>query len=810
LSRCVVPCLVYMRLLLVLWNDFLPISLSPYLLSSVLSYPQLSTHLVVNGNTWQLVKDVSNAQDLATAATTLTRFSLPARAVSFSPSGSLLAAAGDDGDIKFVSLNSETKKVIRTIPSASCGHSPYVRSIVYDPEGDYVAVTCADGTLTIYDAGEGTLPKFNKKKCVSRVDPTEPYRTTPAWHPDGSLIAVPKQDGSVQVIERMSWEVQAELGAGDGSGEKGAKAYGVAFSPNGLYLAAVSEDKRVRVWYMSEPDEELCAFTLPDVSCSLVWHPTGNAIMCMTEAGEVAVFDDVIPTNTHLGPCENVEPTAMNANGMVDDVAGEKQADAGADDDDGDSFIEDDIQEDGGARPGKLLKRKKVGFAGSDFFGTGASAPSHYPIQEAFQPGSTKTASGRRYLAYNSLGSIILRTESDHNIAEVNFHDTSLHRKRIPLLNDFYGFHVGSLSPSGALYASMSTIETPSTVHFTPFNAWTTNAEWTLPLPLGEDAIGVAAGATYCVVANNRRMIRLFSLSGLQANVMSMPGDIVSVFADGPVFGVVYHAGYGAANQVLEVRTFDFVSGKMLMESRICLSNEASLAWIGFTDEHAVATYDSEGIMRVFSPDFGGSWIPIFDASLERKGGENFWVFSVSMVSNELQCIVCADTKEPVVPSGSARPVVTAPPLHVPVVQTEEKLSNGERDMVRIRTVISQLDADVDKDLICDCELAHDKAALGVVKGLLEQNNPARAYEVVERIMTAKALEGALRIAHHFGISAVVERVEDLIAERQAIDSADDMDAVNGDAGLTLENGEPNAGNPFVRGKAAPNPFLSR
>ena len=223
--------------------------------------------------------------------------------------------------------------------------------------------------------------------------------------------------------------------------------------------------------------------------------------------------------------------------------------------------------------------------------------------------------------------------------------------------------------------------------------------------------------------------------------------------------------------------------------------------------------------MRQAKSKFGGSWVPIFDASRERKGGENFWVFSISMVSNELQCIVCADTKEPVVPSGSARPVVTAPPLHIPIVPTDEKITSGERDMVRIRTVISQLDAEVDKDLVCDCELAHDKASLGVIKGLLDQNNASRAFEVAERIMTDKAMEGALRVANHYGISALVNKIEDLIAQRQAAEmDAGDVDFDDGahagwvgagvgasDLGVP-ENGEPNAagGNPFVR---KTNPF---
>ena len=195
------------------------------------------------------------------------------------------------------------------------------------------------------------------------------------------------------------------------------------------------------------------------------------------------------------------------------------------------------------------------------------------------------------------------------------------------------------------------------------------------------------------------------------------------------------------------------------------------------------------------------------------------WVASLVVA---LAVAGCRDTEEPVVPSGSARPVVTAPPLHIPVVQTDDKVTSGERDMVRIRTVISQLDAEVDKDLVCDCELAHDKASLGVIKGLLDQNNPSRAFEVAERIMTDKAMEGALRVANHYGISALVEKIEDLIAKRQADENdADDFMGAGEwagatDMGMPLENGEPNAtapdpANPFMRksaaAAAAANPF---
>lgn len=52
---------------------------------------------------------------------------------------------------------------------------------------------------------------------------------------------------------------------------------------------------------------------------------------------------------------------------------------------------------------------------------------------------------GRRYLAFNSLGCITLRSEGDHNAVEVTFHDTARMRRRIPLFKDFYNLSMASL-----------------------------------------------------------------------------------------------------------------------------------------------------------------------------------------------------------------------------------------------------------------------------------------------------------------------------------------------------------------------------
>lgn len=746
--------------------------------------------------------------------------------MSYSPSGKILAAAGDDGEIKVISLNSEQRRVLKTFPAQNVRHSPYVRGLAYDPEDSYLAVISADGTFAVYDIGSGER-LVTKKKYGTQIDPTAPGKITPAWHPDGSLLAIPKNDGSIAVYEKLSWTVQYELRVEDGAESK---IRVITFSPNGLYIAAAGEDKTIRVWSTNESEKDvLCSHTLEDDVCNLVWHPVDNALVCITTGGDVALWNNVIPLSTHIGPAEAAElDDPLHNNKLLDDGEVRDAVEYDSETDNDDSFIDHD---DASPRP----KRKSVVVENAIEKRVRSAAPLFEVAKQAsFQPGSTESVHGRRYLAYNSTGCIILRSEADHNIVEVSFHDTSLHRKRIPLLNDFYGFSMGSLGLAGALYASPASEHAPSTLVFRPFDSWATNTDWTFGLPKREEAIGTAVGDRYCVVGNNLRMIRVFTMAGLQVNVISMPGDIVCVFAEGDIFGVVYHSGSPTADgdQNLAVKTFSYSNGQTMIESRLCLSASAHLVWVGFTDENAIATYDSEGILRVFSADFGGSWVPIFDSSIERKGSENFWVFAVSMISNEAQCIVCADTIEPIVPSGSARPVVTASPLYLPLIDTDSKISVSEKKMVQTRVLLSQLDPEANQDLVTECQLDHDKAGLSLIKSLLEQDKASRALEVAERIFTSKALEGALRIANHFNIHALVDRIEDLISERNSAEiehseppawmneryplsyqegePTENVQDLAEEEQIPVENGEPNKieANPFARKKA--NPFARR
>ncbi|GFR53169.1 hypothetical protein Agub_g15892, partial [Astrephomene gubernaculifera] len=228
------------------------------------------------------------------AEKTLCRFSLTLRALSFSPDGSKLAAAGDDSLIKLVEV-----KEGAVYRSLSC--DDYVLSLAWDPEGAYLAAVLRSGGLVLYDTATGRVEKRVEGLC-DRVDYSSPRRHTPSWHPDGgTVLAVPVgAEGDVALHERLSWEVTGYLSGG----HTGAVNV-VAFSPNGLYAATAGTDRRVVVWDVAA-GSPLAAAVAEEVMSGLAWRPEGNELAMVGEAGGVGIWTAPVPT--HLpGPCLSAE-----------------------------------------------------------------------------------------------------------------------------------------------------------------------------------------------------------------------------------------------------------------------------------------------------------------------------------------------------------------------------------------------------------------------------------------------------------------------------------------------------------------------
>jgi chromosome transmission fidelity protein 4 len=653
--------------------------------------------------------------------------------------------------------------------------------------------------------------EITKKKACSKIDPMAAERTTPAWHPDGgSFLAAPASDGSINFYERLSWDSAGEL-----TGQHNAAVHLLSFSKNGLYLASTASDQSLVLWDVVER-KALEKKTLPGTACGIAWHPTSNALSIITDDGELAVWSNPIPANL---PSPTADVDAMTGvkkksdgfnNKMIDDQA----MDAGSDGEDGergghqlsddeydreDSFLHDNDNGTGGRGNGMRRSRKYTGHSrGGTYYDAPAFSVMDLPQpQPAVQAGATASDAGRRYLAYTSLGAITLRSEPDHNTVEVAFHDTARVRRRVPLLTDFFGFTLGALGERGAFYASPASSDAPSTLVYRPFDAWAPNSEWSLGLPEGEEAECIAAGTTFAAVATNTRMLRLFTAAGLQSGVISLPGAAVAMAARGGKLAVAWHAAPPTplGDQSIMLGEYTVQDQRLLRQRSVSLSPGATVAWMGYTEEGMLAVYDSEGVLRVLSPEFGGSWVPVFSAAAERRGGEHFWVFAVSIKRAEVQCIVCANTPEPVVPSGSARPVVTAAPIRVPVIAHDESQAPLEADLLRQGLLIAHSNnasnngggIETDEEaaaLEAALQIAQveaDRSALRLFTRLVQTDRQARALEVAGALQTSTGLQGAMKIANHSRMSTLAEAVGDLIEQRAAAEEAALPAAAGGD-----------------------------
>jgi Minichromosome loss protein, Mcl1, middle region len=93
-------------------------------------------------------------------------------------------------------------------------------------------------------------------------------------------------------------------------------------------------------------------------------------------------------------------------------------------------------------------------------------------------------------LAYNLIGLIASREDASASgsVIDIEFHNRESYR---PIhFSDHYGFSLAALGSMGAAFASPATFDSPSTLHYLPFEAWAPRSEWTLQMDAGESILG--------------------------------------------------------------------------------------------------------------------------------------------------------------------------------------------------------------------------------------------------------------------------------------------------------------------------------
>ncbi|MFM6879016.1 MAG: protein kinase domain-containing protein, partial [Microcystis panniformis] len=178
-----------------------------------------------------LISDLSSLRFLDK---TLTGHSSGVRSVVYSPDGRYLASGSNGRTIKIWEV--ATGKELRTLT----GHSDSVNSIAYSPDGRYLASGSSDKTIKI-------LKVAARKKLRTLTGHSSGVYSV-VYSPDGRYLA----SGSYQTIK--IWEVATETEFCTLTGHSD-WVRSVAYSPDGRYLASGSSDNTIKIWEVATGTE---------------------------------------------------------------------------------------------------------------------------------------------------------------------------------------------------------------------------------------------------------------------------------------------------------------------------------------------------------------------------------------------------------------------------------------------------------------------------------------------------------------------------------------------------------------------------
>ena len=155
--------------------------------------------------------------------------------VAYSPDGSKLVAGNEDGNVYIFD-------VAQGVPVQTLtGHTNWVMSVAYSPDGSKIASGSTDSSVILWDAETGTQigdPLTGQTGDIWSV----------AFSPDGKVLASSSNDTTISL-----WDIETGTLIGEPLKGHSDSIYALALSPDGKLLASGGRDMTVILWDTAAP-----------------------------------------------------------------------------------------------------------------------------------------------------------------------------------------------------------------------------------------------------------------------------------------------------------------------------------------------------------------------------------------------------------------------------------------------------------------------------------------------------------------------------------------------------------------------------
>ncbi len=197
--------------------------------------------------------------------------------VAYSPDGTKIISGSMDGTIKI--WNANTGQCLKTLK----GHSEYVYSVAFSPDGRRIVSGSTDKTIKIWDANTG--------QCLKTLKGHKNFVLSVAYSPDGTKIISGSRDNTIKIWNANTGQCLKTL--------KGHSSWvnSVAYSPDGTRIVSGSVDDNVNIW---DANTRKCLKTLKGTSNwanSVVYSQDGTKIISGSGDGTIKIW------NANTGQC---------------------------------------------------------------------------------------------------------------------------------------------------------------------------------------------------------------------------------------------------------------------------------------------------------------------------------------------------------------------------------------------------------------------------------------------------------------------------------------------------------------------------